>query len=197
MERYKVNIPEGKSGDWEIKKFTVSEEDAKFDALRSIGRGGRYTPAGTYTSLTRNGQVIMSDTPDEIRDHLKFIRMAKGKVLINGLGLGMVLKAVLDKPDVEFVTVIEKSPHVISLVAPYFQVNYEDKVKIIWSDAFAYKSPKNTYYGAVWHDIWDNLNIDNLPEMTKLHRKYGRLTEWQDSWCKERLQSLKKQGRWR
>lgn len=142
MERYKVNIPEGKSGDWEVKKFTVSEDDAKWDALRSIGRGGRYTPTGTYTSLTRNGQVIMSDTPNEIQDHLEFIRRAKGKVLINGLGLGMVLKAVLDKSEVEYVTVIEKSPHVISLVAPYFQVNYENKVKIIWADAYTYKSPR-------------------------------------------------------
>ena len=122
LEQYKVNIPEGKSGDWEVKKFIVSEDDAKWDALRSIGRGGRYTPAGTYTSLSRNGQVIMSDTPNEFQ---------------------------VEKPEVEFVTVIEKSPHVISLVAPYFQVNYGNKVKIIWVDAYTYKPPKDLQYGSV------------------------------------------------
>jgi len=120
LEQYKVNIPEGKSGDWEVKKFIVSEDDAKWDALRSIGRGGRYTPAGTYTSLTRNGQVIMSDTPNEIQDHLEFIRRAKGHVLINGLGLGVALKAILDKPEVEFITVIEKSPK-IAIIPPIIE----------------------------------------------------------------------------
>jgi hypothetical protein len=194
MDEYKVNIPVGKSGKWEIKKFTVSEEQAKFDMFRSIGRGGRYTPAGTYTSLTRNGNTIMSDTPDEISDHFHVISHAKGNVLLNGLGLGMVLGAILNKPEVTFVTVIEQSEDVISLVSPSF-VDYMNmnKLNIIHADAFEYKPEKGKRFDIVWHDIWDDICVDNLPEMTKLHRKYGRIADWQGSWSKEILEWKKRE----
>ncbi len=181
---YKVNIPEGKSGDWEVKCFTVTEEQAKFDQMRGMFHGGRYTPAGTYTSIQRNGKIIMSDTPNEIGDHHGIIRMARGKVLINGLGIGMVLGAILEKSEVTHVTVIELSRDVISLVGNHYKQKYGDKVTIICADAFTWKSPKNMRYGAVWHDIWDDICSDNLPEMAKLHRKYGKCCDWQDSWAK-------------
>jgi hypothetical protein len=41
----------------------------------------------------------------------------------------------------------------------------------------------------VWHDIWLDLCTDNLEGMGKLHRKYGRRTDWQGSWEKDRLLS--------
>jgi len=193
-DEYKVNIPEGKSGDWEVKRFTVTEEQAKFDMMRGMFHGGRYTPAGTYTSIQRNGKIIMSDTPNEIRDHYQIIRMARGKVLINGLGIGMVLGAVLAKPEVTHVTVIDLSPDVISLVGNYYKQKYGDKVEIICADAFTWKPPKNVRYDVVWHDIWDDICSDNLPEMAKLHRKYGKCCDWQDSWAKYQCKAAKRRG---
>ena len=194
MESYKVSVPEGESGLWKVEQFTVSKEDASFERMRSLFRGGRYVPEGTYTRLTRGGRVIMSDTPDEIRDHSYIIRNAKGHVLINGLGIGMVLQACLEKPRVTKVTVIEKSPDVIDLVAPHYRERYGDKVEIIQADAFEWKPPKDVRYGAVWHDIWDNICGDNLPEMHKLHRKYGRRTDWQGSWGRELCERQNKSG---
>ena len=195
MDKYKVNIPEGKSGNWEIRHFTVSEEDEKFGALRGIFNGGRYTPAGNYTGLYYRGSVIMSDTPDEIRDHLGFIRQAHGNVLINGLGIGMVLQAVLNKSDVDHTTVIEISPDVISLVAPHYQNKFGDKFTVIQADALEYKPEKGVRYNAVWHDIWPNICTDNLEEMAKLHRKYGRRCDWQGSWSKELLKYYQRRER--
>jgi spermidine synthase len=90
---------------------------------------------------------------------------------------------VLEKPEVERVTVIEKSEDVIVLVAPSF--SKDNRVQIILADAFEYQPPKGVRYGAVWHDIWDTICGDNLPSMHRLHRKYGRRTEWQNSWCRE------------
>src|SRR5258708_655534 len=128
---YKVNVPEGKSGVWQVEKFTVSAEDEKLERLRamiSFSSRGRFVPAGTYTALKRNGEIIMSDTPDEIRDHYDAIYEAKGHVLINGLGLGVYLQAVLNKPEVEHVTVIELSDDVLKLVAPHYQAKYGDRL---------------------------------------------------------------------
>ena len=183
-EKYKVNIPEGQSGPWSIEKFTVSKSDAEFDRIRAMV-SGRYVPEGTYTKLSRGRCVIMSDTPDEIRDHIGPIYEAEhagGNVLINGLGLGMVTSAILKFEKVDKVTVVEKSEDVISLVAPHIA---HPKLEVVNADAFEYKPPKGIRYSVVWHDIWDNLCADNLPEMSKLHRKYGRRCDWQGSWGKE------------
>ena len=136
----------------------------------------------------------MSDTPDEKRDHYEIVNRAKGHVLINGLGLGMVLAAVLKKQEVERVTVVEIDADVISLVGPHF---HNDRLVIIQSDAFTYKPPKGEIYGAVWHDIWDSICDDNLSEMTKLKRRYGRRTIWQGCWCEYQCRRAAQDSRWR
>ena len=184
LDKYKISVPAGVSGQWRVEKFTVSGEDAGLERLRSMFSGGRGVPEGDYTRLMCGHSLIMSDTPDEIRDHLSPIRLASGHVLINGLGLGVVLQAVACKPEVKGVTVIEKSPDVISLVWPYYRAMFDDRVEVVEADAFEYKPPKGIRYGVVWHDIWGNICGDNLPEMTRLHRKYGRLADWQGSWCR-------------
>lgn len=192
-EKYKVNIPTGKSNNWSVECFEVTKEQAAIERMRSMFNGGRGVPTGKYTSLKRNGQIIMSDTPDEIGDQISIIRNAKGHVLINGLGLGCVLAACLDKETVTHVTVIENSLDVIHLVGKYYEEKYGDKLTIIFGDAFDYKPPVNIRYGAVWHDIWDNICTDNLHEMHKLHRKYGRRTDWQGSWCRELCERYKQE----
>ena len=183
--KYKVSVPEGVSGKWRVERFTVTEEAAALERIRSIFNGGRGVPAGTYTRLTRGGEVVMSDTPDEISDHLHAIHRAHGHVLINGLGLGMVLQAVLRKPEVERATVVDNSADVIALVGPHYQAMFGDRLTIIEADALEYKPPKGSRFGVVWHDIWDGICSDNLPDMKALHRRYGRLTEWQGSWGRE------------
>lgn len=187
MINWKVDIPEGKVDGWEVVRFIVTKKDEELELLRSaisFSSRGRYTPAGEYTALKHHGEIVMSDTPDEIRDFLMAIRMARGNCLINGLGLGIVLKAILEKEEVKHVTVIEKEPAVIKLVGTYFNEMFGERVEIIEADAFDYKLPKGTHYDMVWHDIWDNICADNLPEMQKLHRKYGRRCAWQGSWCR-------------
>lgn len=191
----KVDIPEGISGNWRVEKFTVTEEDVRYFNMRGAfsGRGG-HIKAGSYTRLMRGSTVVMSDTPDEMRGHEMFVRKATGNVLINGLGIGMVLKNVLAKEDVKSVVVNELSEDVIELVAPYYK---DDRLTINHVSAFNYKPPKGLKFDAIWHDIWDYICTDNLEEMKKLHRKYGRYcTGYQGSWERSRLEyELKKQQR--
>ncbi|KKM07620.1 hypothetical protein LCGC14_1732060 [marine sediment metagenome] len=185
-----VDIPEGENGDWKITRFKVSEKDAKFHNLRcSISMGGasrgRDIDAGDYTQLTRRGKLIMSDTPAEKEDHMEFICKAKGNVLINGLGMGWTIEVLLRLPQVTSITVIEISQDLIDLVGPhYHKKDKTGKLNIVCADAFEWKPPKGTRYNAVWHDIWDDICGDNLDSMKKLHRKYGRRTDWQGSWCR-------------
>lgn len=178
-----VNVPCGISGEWRVEEFTVSQKDANlFNMRASFHPGAREIVPGKYKRLMRDRTVVMSNTPAEINDHRWFIDDAHGNILITGLGLGVVLTALLGKPDVKSITVIEISKDVIKLVSPTFK---DDKrVKIIHADALKWKPPKGVKYDFIWHDIWDNICSDNLVEMKKLHRKFGKRTKWQRSWCR-------------
>ena len=188
-----VNVPDGISGPWEVYSFEVSEEAERFGAMRamfSTSDRGRYVPAGTYKGIKRSGTVIMSNTPDEIRDAYDFLKNAKGNVLINGLGLGIVLDIILNKVNednsyaVTWVTVVELSEDVIKLVGPTF--NWNPRVTIVNHDALTYKA--KGHFDAVYNDIWDYITSDNLTTMKTLTRKYGRKSDWIGSWCRERCE---------
>lgn len=191
VKNYKCEIPPGEKGVWKVRKFVVTEEDEKYERMRSIwsfGSRGRYVPAGNYTKLMRGGALVMSDTPDELSDSFPLLYNASGDVLINGLGLGITVDLTFMVPDVETITVIEIEEDVIELVGLHLLKKYGTRLSIIQADALTWKAPKGKRYGAVWHDIWDAICSDNLPEMHTLHRKYGRRADWQGSWCRERCE---------
>ena len=192
-----VRVPDGETEHWKIETFEVSETGSKMDALRAMMHGSaRSVPPGTYKRLLHKGlfaDTVMSNTPDEIRDHSEFIYEAKGDVLINGLGLGVVLEMILPEPEITSITVIEKDEEVISLVAPSFE--NEEKLTIIHADALEYTPPKGKRYNAVWHDIWTNITSDNLEDMKKLHRKYGKRCDWQGSWCRHLCEAQAREDR--
>jgi hypothetical protein len=66
-------------------------------------------------------------------------------------------------------------------VAPHIG---DDRLRVIHADALKWMPPKVMRWSVVWHDIWDDISVDNLNEMTKLHRRYGRRCDWQGSWCR-------------
>lgn len=188
--KIEVNVPDGVSGNWSVSTFTVQEEE--FSQMISMMKTGRGVPAGTYKRLMRGREIIMSNTPDEIRDSLHFIHRAKGSILINGLGLGVVVKALLEKPQVTDITVIENSEDVLKLCASSYT---DPRLTIIQGDAFAWEPPKGKKYDAVWHDIWDNLCADNLEEMEKLHIKYEPKTKYQESWGRALCEAYERKNR--
>jgi hypothetical protein len=181
----KSTIPAGEAGEWRVSKFTVKANDVGLYNLRLIrdGQSRRVVPPGDYTRLTRKGTVVMSDTPAEAHEHSVLYGRAAGSVLLNGLGLGFGLSAILRKPEVTAVTVVEKSADVIKLVAPHIA---DERLVIINADALEWRPAKGIRYNVVWHDIWDEvLNSDHKPEVSKLRRAYGRLADFQWCWSQE------------
>lgn len=172
----KVTIPEGTAGPWVVKRVEFKEGIMSF-------RERHFAP-GIFTQLFRDRQLVMSDTPAERLDHLPFVKAASGDVLISGLGIGMCLGAVLKKPGVSSVTVIEIDPDVIALVGPYYT---DPRVKIINADILSWKPPKSQHYQAVWHDIWDDICTDNKGDMALLNRRYATKADWKGCWSQDQL----------
>lgn len=192
---YQVDIPEGCSGDWEVKRFEMTEAACRLANIRaSFQAGGRgWIEPGHYTRLCHRGAIIMSDTPDEIQDHAPAIDRAEGVCRVHGLGLGMVVEAMLRRPAVERVDVVELEQDVIDLVAPTLQERHGSRLRVIQGDVLQLKpTSQETGYNVIWHDIWPTLNFDNLPEMTMLHRRWVRRTAWQGSWGREWLRYMKR-----
>lgn len=178
----KLDVPEGESGSWKVERFEVTNNDS-FASMFSYG--ARCVRPGSYTKLTRNGRVIMSDTSAEIIDHY-WLKEQKGTGLVNGLGLGVGLELCME--NASFVYVVENSKNVLSLVAEHYLFKYGDRLEIIFADALSYRPPKWMRLDFVWHDIWDNISLDNLPEMTLLKRRYGRLCQGNQScWSQDLL----------
>lgn len=186
---------------WMIDKKTA--DTGHSGSLGSVIRTGRgsLVEGETYTRLLRKHKaggtsIVMSDTPDEISDLSPILREGRGRVLVNGLGLGCVIRGLLAIEAVEHIDVVEISPELVELIGPYFED--EDRVTIHIGDAFTFTWPAGTRWDCVWHDVWDDLSADNLNESSgharpgsyeKLHRRYGRRANWQGSWGWDFLKS--------
>lgn len=175
----KVDLKPGKSGKWCVEKFSVTDAQVGLHNLRLIrdGRWDRVVPPGDYTKLVRNNVTVMSDTPAEANEHRELYKRARGRVLINGLGLGFGLKAILTKDEVREVTVVEKSKDVIKLVGKQIK---DPRVTIVNADAFDYQPVGK--YSFAWHDIWNTISGDNEVEIDRLLIKYNGIARKQGAW---------------
>jgi hypothetical protein len=68
------------------------------------------------------------------------------------------------------------------------------RLTIHHGDALTYKWPVGTRWTVAWHDIWDTICEDNLPDMNRLHRRFGRRVDWQGSWCRDLIETERR--RW-
>lgn len=154
-------LPEKTVGCHKLTKFTIEKAMTRY-----------MISPGTYIKLTHNGEVVMSNTDMEQITNVDFCIRAHGDVLIGGLGIGMILLAIQDRPEVKSITVLEKYQDVIDLVASELQLN--DKVKIINADVFSWKPEKGTKYNCIYMDIWNYINSSIYKkEMVPLIRKYS------------------------
>lgn len=177
-----------------ISTYTFDEEEDFMYNLRAARDGGgmfrMYT--GKYVRLHINGQLMMSDTAMERITNSDFIEKANGRVLIAGLGVGLILEGILEKESVTEVVVLEKYQDVVDLVEPLFK---HPKLKIICADVFEYDMPKEEKFDTIYFDIWATLCTSNLDEMRTLHAKYRRnkasKDSFMDSWVRDYLKRQK------
>jgi hypothetical protein len=123
--------------------------------------------------------VFMSDA--EWHDHRRVLELARGRVVVTGLGLGCVVRAMFARGRVERVTVVEREPDVIHLVWPPLAAAYGDRLELHQADALTGPMPAGRW-DLAWHDIWPTISGLNLPEMYQLRRRYRRRARRQLCW---------------
>ena len=150
-----MNIPEGVSGDFSIRKQNMNNFC------------GTEEPQGFYTILYHNEAHIMQDTTREYREHEQFLNDAHGNVLVTGLGLGLVNESLMNNPNVESVTIVEKYQEVIDLVWNHCPKN--DKVRLICADIYDWKPDGR--YDIGWFDSWCGENT-HLEYQKLINQRY-------------------------
>lgn len=188
----KSDIPEGRSGDWVVEKFEVVGERIDQPGSDRPPDFARRRP-GRYTRLREGSTVFMTDLYDEWWTQRIAIQRAcrlGGRVLVTGLGLGLIVDAILAEPDsvVDRITVLELSSHVLRLSGRHLKERHGERLELIEADAFLWSPPEGRPFSVVWHDIWPNPRDPSVEaEMIRLESRYRDSCQWQGSWPREYL----------
>jgi len=195
-----VKIPPGETENFKFERFTITPDAAEFQNAMDALKPGRRIYAvrpGEFTRLCYKsgfGDVLMSDTDFEVNTNLEAINEATGDVLIFGLGLGLILNVIMEKPDVKSVTVVELHEEIINYVGPHYK---NKKLKIIQGDAYGWTPPPRTRYDYIYYDIWGSFStdlVDKMKELKKDARKFLRKGGKVRCWIFDHLKMLKAMG---
>lgn len=193
FEQYKVDLEDGEVDGMKIDHFEIEEH-----SIHNVHYmlEGRAVAAGRYTRLSEKGTLWMTDTPAEISDlyevFRRFNRDTVKRVLVNGLGIGMVVKAALLHDHIESVDVVELDPRVVKLVSSQMK---DPRIHIHTGDAYTIKWPVGTRWDVAWHDVWPTICGDNAEGMARLNRRYGRRVSWQGCWVEEEVKRINRRDR--
>lgn len=115
-----TQIPEQRAGKWRVVKEVV-RTGTSLPMYGVLGYDEAYFLEDAVITVLKEGRrVWASDTPREYYSMWELAARARGpRVLIGGLGLGMLANILALRRDVKAITVVELSPEVIEMVGPY------------------------------------------------------------------------------
>lgn len=100
--------------------------------------------------LSLDGTVWMTDDPQYVWSLESFAERARGKVLVAGLGLGIVLHQLVQNKEVSDILVVERDPDVIAVVGKL--VPDDGRIKIWEEDFYEFVRADKHHRDTV---IWD------------------------------------------
>jgi hypothetical protein len=190
MDITPVHIPAGEVGEAKV----VIDAPSQLERLRGQLHGQPLTRE-SYTRLFIKDELVMTDADFEIDTNEEFVYQARGRVLVAGLGIGLVLGPLIKKKSVESVLVIEKSEDVIKLVGGQYK---SSKVEIWQGDILSTRIVKfiDSYvedhgkFHTIYFDIWPNICTtygDEIRSLKLSFRKYLVKGGWMHAWCEKEM----------
>jgi hypothetical protein len=206
LREYLEEIPNGDFGNWHIDSAELSEMRSEIDKLKLLHSPfsfpETYVPSGWYKRLITldTKEVMMSNTWAEIGGHYELFANAHGRVLINGLGLGIAAWVIDKIPEVDEVIVQEIDPKIIKWMESAIW-EHTTKVEIFQGDAWKGIEDDRIRFDYIWHDIWPNYCSDNIQEFRDMRCTYlehiknpKRAFECQGCWSEELSHAMKWRG---
>lgn len=178
-------VPEGTSGSWRLERFVVPE---RLDGYVELRPWWAQDEPGTYTRLVDGSETYMSDLYVELHTQAPAIveaRRCGGRILITGLGMGLIVEAILSDPQplIDEIVIIEYSADVISLVQPYLHGRFGSMVRIEQGDARTWQPDAGEHFSVGWHDIWaDPWSETAAVESALMRSHFDEVCDWQGSW---------------
>lgn len=183
--KYKSDIPVREEGMWKIKRGKAAPTSRQFPPSEETDPNEVHTALMRYVDY--EWKTVMADSVIEIADNLPFVAKAYGKVLITGLGLGIVPHMLMEKPNIDRILIVERSPEVIDIVAPHLP---DGDITVVLSDAFTYTP--NEKFDCAWHDIWTTIGDYMAGETERLFNRYDKYVEgFQMGWLYEATKVLR------
>lgn len=99
----------------------------------------------------RSGTKLMSSHPIEVFTHLYPALVARGRVLVGGLGLGLVLKMMESNSRIDTITCVENRRELVKVFRLYYP-----NVKFHCSDIFKYLENTTDKYDFIYLDTWSS-----------------------------------------
>ena len=142
--------------DWfhqDLKRVRLAVYEDEFDCY---SRGAvMFTGPVHIPILSIGRKPWMSLTPMEIYTLRNAIRMAEGKVLIAGLGMGWLTQRVLEDPAVTNVIQVELDEDILTYFGEPLNEAYPDKLELVQNDIYQYLSEVSlNTFDTIIFDIW-------------------------------------------
>lgn len=153
-----ISYPENKKGTAEIKHFFY---DKGFYLMEGVGG---YLLADVKKkiqlhSLSINGEEVMLDDPLHWLGMKLIAEASIGKVLVGGLGLGLIVHHLVNNKEVKKIVIYEINKDVIDLIKPLLPK--DKRIKIVNKDFF-YQPWRKDIYNTIINDLWIKSSFNKL-----------------------------------
>jgi hypothetical protein len=177
--RSPISIPASKSGKVEVTHRALTDSAIIVGMRQAILRGmnpvkARLSSPLTIHELREGGSIWMTDLPEELNQIGEMLHDVQphGRVLVGGLGLGIVAKMVSENQDVDEVIVVERNADVIKLCedASAYEVVHSDIYKYMKK----HKEPFDFYLLDTWAGTSENTWwTEVLPLRRTIRQRFG------------------------
>lgn len=166
-----LRLPESISWNWSIRHVitepgermtVVSHRNAVFMGMQPTYTvaPGKVVTVELHEKCKEGDKGWMSDSPQEVEQHVRQLKLARGRVLVGGLGIGLAVAILARNRRVREIVVVEKSPDVVRLVSPHAwkfveRIDRGPSLTVVNSCLFEYlKSAGHKPFDFAFLDIW-------------------------------------------
>lgn len=198
IENKKIGAFELRQESYKPYRGIIADDMKIFPDMSEFATLGFFEEEFFFPAVLEDGNEWMTLTPVDLDTCQDAIKRARGKTVTFGLGLGYYAYMCSEKPEVETITVIEKSPDVIKLFNEHIlpQFSHPEKVIIVNEDAFEYaeKTMPRKNFDFAFVDTWRDAS-DGLPMYERMKALEGlspstEFSYWIEGFILSRKRSL-------